>query len=106
MEDHESTSLNYLKLLLQPLTIGAFLQAFKFTFPLFYLSSPPAEIPCQQHGQNMHDSEASRPFTDPDNDERPFSNTQDSSVQPLIDRSETLQLGTECRCFIQWVSKI
>ncbi len=47
----------------------------------------------------MHDSEASRPFTDPDNDERPFSNTQDSSVQPLIDRSETLQLGTECRCF-------
>ncbi|XP_059422343.1 uncharacterized protein alms1 isoform X3 [Carassius carassius] len=53
---------------------------------------PPAEIPYQQHGQNMHDSEASRLNTDPDNDERPFSNTQDSSVQPLIDRSETLQL--------------
>lgn len=47
----------------------------------------------------MHDSEASRPYTDPDNDERPFSNTQNSSVQPLIDRSETLQLGTESRCF-------
>ncbi|XP_016400898.1 uncharacterized protein LOC107733682 isoform X1 [Sinocyclocheilus rhinocerous] len=56
------------------------------------VNNPPAEIPCQQHGQNMHDSEASRPYTDPDNDERPFSNTQDSSMQPLIDRSETLQL--------------
>ncbi|XP_043111543.1 uncharacterized protein alms1 isoform X2 [Puntigrus tetrazona] len=56
------------------------------------VNNPPADIPCQQHGQNMHDSEASRPCTDPDNDERPFSNTQDSSVQPLIDRSETLQL--------------
>uniref|UniRef100_A0A9J7YH47 ALMS motif domain-containing protein n=1 Tax=Cyprinus carpio carpio TaxID=630221 RepID=A0A9J7YH47_CYPCA len=56
------------------------------------VNNPPAEIPCQQHGQNMHDSEASRPYTDPDNEERPFSNTQDSSVQPLIDRSETLQL--------------
>ncbi|XP_016123934.1 uncharacterized protein [Sinocyclocheilus grahami] len=32
------------------------------------------------------------PYTDPDNGERPFSNTQDSSMQPLIDRSETLQL--------------
>ncbi|XP_059422342.1 uncharacterized protein alms1 isoform X2 [Carassius carassius] len=56
------------------------------------VNNPPAEIPYQQHGQNMHDSEASRLNTDPDNDERPFSNTQDSSVQPLIDRSETLQL--------------
>ncbi|XP_058651887.1 uncharacterized protein alms1 isoform X3 [Onychostoma macrolepis] len=56
------------------------------------VNNPPAEIPCQHHGQNMHDSEASRPCTDPDNDERPFSNTRDSSVQTLIDRSETLQL--------------
>ncbi|XP_052469421.1 centrosome-associated protein ALMS1 isoform X1 [Carassius gibelio] len=51
-----------------------------------------AEIICQQHGQNMHDSEAGRPYTDLDSDGRPFSNTQDSSMQPLIDRSETLQL--------------
>ncbi|XP_052428314.1 uncharacterized protein alms1 isoform X2 [Carassius gibelio] len=56
------------------------------------VNNPPPEIPYQQHGQNMHDSEASRLNTDPDNNERPFSNTPDSSVQPLIDRSETLQL--------------
>ncbi|XP_016329364.1 uncharacterized protein alms1 isoform X2 [Sinocyclocheilus anshuiensis] len=56
------------------------------------VNNTPAEIICQQHGQSMHDSEAGRPYTGPDNDGRPFSNTQDSSVQPLIDRSETLQL--------------
>ncbi|KAK2896536.1 hypothetical protein Q8A67_011024 [Cirrhinus molitorella] len=56
------------------------------------VNNPPAEIPCPQHGQNMHDSEASRQYTDPDNDGRPISNTQDLSVQPLIDRTETLQL--------------
>ncbi|XP_073690233.1 uncharacterized protein alms1 isoform X2 [Garra rufa] len=40
----------------------------------------------------MHDSEASRPYTDPDNDGRAICNTQDSSVQPLIDKTETLPL--------------
>ncbi|XP_077053316.1 ALMS1 centrosome and basal body associated protein isoform X2 [Siphateles boraxobius] len=56
------------------------------------VNSIPAEAPCQQHGQNVHGSETDRPYTDPDNHGRPFSNTQDLSVQPLIDRSETLQL--------------
>ncbi|XP_050982419.1 centrosome-associated protein ALMS1 [Labeo rohita] len=56
------------------------------------VNNTPAEIPCQQHGQNMHDSEASRPYTDPDNEGRPISNAQDSSMQPLIDRTEALQL--------------
>ncbi|XP_042624619.1 Alstrom syndrome protein 1 homolog isoform X3 [Cyprinus carpio] len=56
------------------------------------VNNTPAEMICQRHGQNMHDSEACRLYTDPDNDGRPISNTQDSSVHPLIDRSETLQL--------------
>ncbi|KAK7148845.1 hypothetical protein R3I93_013003 [Phoxinus phoxinus] len=56
------------------------------------VNNTPAEAPCQQHGQNAHGSEDDRPYTDPDNHGRPFSNTQDLSVQPLIDRSETLQL--------------
>lgn len=61
---------------------------------MFLTLQTPAEAPCQQHGQN----EADRPYTDPDNHGRPLINTQDLSVQPLIDRSETLQLGTESRC--------
>ncbi|CAM4727452.1 unnamed protein product [Leuciscus chuanchicus] len=56
------------------------------------VNNAPAEAPCHQHGQNVHGSEADRPYTDPDNHGRPFSNTQDLSVQPLIDRSDTLQL--------------
>lgn len=56
------------------------------------VNNTPAEAPCQQHGQNVLGSETGRPYTDPDNSGRPFSNTQDLSVQPLIDRSETLQL--------------
>jgi len=58
----------------------------------------PAEALCQDHGQHVHASEADRPYTDPDNHGRPYSNTQDLSVQPMIDRSETLQLGTDSRC--------
>lgn len=65
---------------------------------MFLPLQTPAEAPCQQHGQNVHGSEADRPYTDPDNHGRPFINTQDLSVQPLIDRSETLQLGTDSRC--------
>lgn len=65
---------------------------------MFLPFQTPAEAPCQQQGQNVHGSDAGRPYTDPDNPGRPFSNTQDLSVEPLIDRSETLQLGTEFRC--------
>lgn len=64
---------------------------------MFLPFQTPAEAPCQQQGQNVHCSEAGRPNTDHDHG-RPFSNTQDLSVEPLIDRSETLQLGTEIRC--------
>ncbi|XP_067241909.1 serine-rich adhesin for platelets isoform X1 [Chanodichthys erythropterus] len=56
------------------------------------VNNTPAEAPCLQQGQNVHGSDAGRPYTDPDNPGRPFSNTQDLSVEPLIDRSETLQL--------------
>ncbi|XP_039528167.1 uncharacterized protein alms1 [Pimephales promelas] len=56
------------------------------------VNNTPAEALCQDHGQHVHASEADRPYTDPDNHGRPYSNTQDLSVQPMIDRSETLQL--------------
>ncbi|XP_067277475.1 serine-rich adhesin for platelets isoform X2 [Pseudorasbora parva] len=56
------------------------------------VNNTPAEAPCQQHGQNVLCSEAGRPYADPGNSGTPFSNTQDLSVQPLIDRSETLKL--------------
>ncbi|XP_055026318.2 uncharacterized protein alms1 isoform X1 [Misgurnus anguillicaudatus] len=51
-----------------------------------------AEIPSLQHGQNMHNLEASRQCTDPDNVGIPSSDTHDSVAQLLINRSGTLQL--------------
>ncbi|XP_056327278.1 centrosome-associated protein ALMS1 isoform X2 [Danio aesculapii] len=51
-----------------------------------------AETSCQQHGQNIHDSEDNRPYTAPANDGRPFINPQDSNMQPMMNRFEILQL--------------
>lgn len=72
---------------------------------MFLPFQTPAETPCLQHGQNIHDSEADRPYTGPANDGRPFNNTQDSSMQPIMDRFEILQLGTESWCMYSGVPR-
>ncbi|XP_052007423.1 uncharacterized protein alms1 [Xyrauchen texanus] len=54
------------------------------------VNKTPAENPCEQQGQDLHDSEGFRQHINPDDVARPFSNTQDSST--LINRPETLQL--------------
>ncbi|XP_690375.6 centrosome-associated protein ALMS1 isoform X2 [Danio rerio] len=56
------------------------------------VNNTPAETPCQKHGQNIHDSEVDRPYAGPANDGRPFNNLQDSSIQPMMNRFEILQL--------------